>query len=198
LLVRHGQTDWNALGLAQGHTNTELNAVGRKQARAIAKALEPIKIDRIRCSDLTRCVQTAESIAAERNLEIETYQELRERAFGDREGKAYQETLQLIKQDAEKHGADPLSHRFAGGESGEDLYQRVADFLKRIADPQGTTLIVGHGGAGACVLAHLLGGGLTTVRAFALHNARVTTLRHLDGPHWRLVGYNEREPEPLV
>ena len=52
LLVRHGETDWNAEGRLQGHTDTPLNDYGRRQARALADGLAAERLDAIYASDL--------------------------------------------------------------------------------------------------------------------------------------------------
>jgi probable phosphoglycerate mutase len=59
LLIRHGETAWNADARIQGHTDIELNARGHAQAQALAGALADAELDAIYCSDLTRARQTA-------------------------------------------------------------------------------------------------------------------------------------------
>lgn len=61
-LVRHGQTNWNVLGIYQGHTDIELNDVGIKQAVEIKKKLSNIKFDFVFSSPLKRAYKTAQII----------------------------------------------------------------------------------------------------------------------------------------
>ena len=63
VLVRHGQTAWNAEGRLQGQKDVDLNGCGLQQARSIAQVLQRIPIAQIYCSDLKRCVDTAREIA---------------------------------------------------------------------------------------------------------------------------------------
>ncbi|KAF3653487.1 putative phosphoglycerate mutase GpmB [Capsicum annuum] len=64
IVIRHGETEWNADGRIQGHLDIELNDVGRQQAMAVAARLskEP-RISVIYSSDLKRAHETAEIIA---------------------------------------------------------------------------------------------------------------------------------------
>ena len=87
-LVRHGQTDWNAAGRIQGHTPTELNAVGRAQSLGLGKLLAKHAFAAVWSSDLPRAVQTAELIGEGPgwSLPVEKTEALRERSFGKYEG----------------------------------------------------------------------------------------------------------------
>ena len=59
ILIRHGETAWNAERRLQGHLDVALNATGLQQAQALAAALKSEKLDVIVCSDLQRAQQTA-------------------------------------------------------------------------------------------------------------------------------------------
>lgn len=90
LLVRHGETDWNAQRRVQGSTDIPLNDTGRAQALASAAALaDRFRGDRpfIASSDLSRASETAEIIAAALGADApRIYPQLRERAYGVAEG----------------------------------------------------------------------------------------------------------------
>ena len=59
LLVRHGETDWNASGRLQGHTDRPLNEYGRRQAAELAERLDTDDVAAIYASDLARARETA-------------------------------------------------------------------------------------------------------------------------------------------
>src|SRR5256885_12101092 len=63
LLVRHGESVWNAEGRWQGAANPPLSDAGREQARALAEAVRDAGIDGIVASDLDRAHETAQIVA---------------------------------------------------------------------------------------------------------------------------------------
>ena len=75
-------TEWNEIGLIQGHSDSPLTAQGITQAKELAKKLKNVKFDLIFSSDLLRAKRTAEIIALEHKLFVQTSKLLRERDFG--------------------------------------------------------------------------------------------------------------------
>ena len=65
-LARHGQTDGNLKGIAQGWTDTPLNDTGLQQAKSLADSLRGVELDAIYSSTLSRSRTTAETVAAGR------------------------------------------------------------------------------------------------------------------------------------
>ncbi len=138
LLARHGETDWNRELRVQGHSDTPLNEVGREQARALAEALAREPVHAIYASDLSRARETAEIVAASRDLEVCCDPDLRERNFGSWEGMTRQE----------------IDHRFGAssthdGETPDEVRERILAAMNRIAarHPREEVLVVSHGGA---------------------------------------------------
>lgn len=86
LLVRHGETDWNAAGRIQGHSDTPLNAAGRLQARRAAQRLAREPIRALYSSDLARAFETATIIGVPLGLTVVVSPQLRERRYGEWEG----------------------------------------------------------------------------------------------------------------
>ncbi len=86
LLIRHGETAWNVERRLQGHVDIALNDTGVRQAQALAAALSVEHLDAIVCSDLQRAIQTAQHIAAPRNIACQINPSWRERHFGGFEG----------------------------------------------------------------------------------------------------------------
>jgi broad specificity phosphatase PhoE len=158
LLVRHGQTAWNAEGRLQGHTDIELDATGRDQARALASTLGDAGVTRVWSSDLLRARQTAALVAAE--LEIggpEVDAELRERSFGVFEGLT-RDACAAQHPDAWRDWLAQTGHP-PGGEPRDAAIARMQRALSRVvADAgDGTSLVVSHGGVMRLWLMALLG-----------------------------------------
>jgi broad specificity phosphatase PhoE len=92
LLVRHGETDWNAEGRWQGHADIPLNDRGRSQAEQLAvQLLDDGEVDIVYTSDLARARETAEILARGLGVEIVLDRDLREIDVGSREGRTWVE-----------------------------------------------------------------------------------------------------------
>jgi len=161
LLVRHGETDWNRDGRWQGHSDTQLNELGREQAARVADDLD--EVDVVYASDLARARETAEIVAERLGLDVHVDERLRERGFGAWEGKT--------RAEIEAEFADAHARWLAGegpgaddAEAFETFGARVNDFLQDVLrrHPDETVLIVSHGGAIRVI--HALAQGLDYVR----------------------------------
>lgn len=87
LLVRHGETDWNAERRWQGHADVPLNERGREQARALAEEIASNgRVDAIYASDLSRARDTAEIVGGRIGVPVVVDRNLREIDVGSREG----------------------------------------------------------------------------------------------------------------
>jgi len=150
-LVRHGRTDWNDKKLVQGHTDIPLNLEGQTSARALAAELKSIKFDRIYASDLLRAKETAEIIALEHQLVVETTKALRERNFGNIEGKSHSVFPEMDKLLDSLDYKTRYSYKFDTNmemENDEEIMNRFVPFLREIAvaNPGKTVLVATHGG----------------------------------------------------
>jgi probable phosphoglycerate mutase len=133
LLVRHGETDWNAEGRLQGHTDRPLNDFGRRQAKELAERLAGEGADAIYASDLVRARDTAEIIGARLGLPVVIDADLREKNWGSWEGLT----------------GDERVHVEFVGESTEEHRKRVLRAVHRIAErhPGRRVVVVTHGGS---------------------------------------------------
>ena len=92
LAIRHGETAWNVDTRIQGHLDIPLNATGLQQARWLAQALAGRDaLDAIYASDLSRAHLTAQTIANTVGLSVTAHPGLRERSFGDFQGRTFAE-----------------------------------------------------------------------------------------------------------
>ena len=144
-----------------GQSDSPLTEDGLEQAKTTARELKDINFDAIFSSDLHRTQKTAEIIKLERQLEIQTSKELRERTYGNWEGKIgeefrenFQHLFDKIKQLTEK---EQKEFKFADDiESDDQVISRFVTRLREIAVayPNKTVLVVTHGGCIRTFLMH--------------------------------------------
>lgn len=147
-LVRHGQTTWNALGLAQGQRDEAvLTRRGIRQAWVVAGHLCDQPIRTLYASDLHRALQTAAPLASVLGLPVIRDARLRERCLGTVEGGLLAGISAADAGLRKGRVADPDA-RPPGGESLRDLYRRVAAFAADITRSPlpGDVAVIAHGG----------------------------------------------------
>lgn len=144
LLLRHGQSEWNAQGLWQGQADPPLSDLGRQQAQHAAGALDGDGHEfRVAfASDLQRAAVTAEIIAAQLGLEVRAEPALRERHVGSWQG--------LTRDEIEQRWPGWLDERRRPGDFEADemvlARTRAAIDAMHSAGSGGTVLAVCHGG----------------------------------------------------
>jgi len=164
-LVRHGESTWNTLGLAQGHNDqARLTPHGIRQAWRVVGQLCDRPIRALYASDLHRAMETAAPLASVLGLPVQRDARLRERCLGVLEGTATAAVPAALTGLAADRVADPDA-RPPGGESLRDFYQRVAGFAADVttAGPgAGEIAVVAHGGTLRMLTAYL--GGIEVER----------------------------------
>src|SRR6476620_8205705 len=124
VLIRHGETAWNAERRLQGHIDVALNAEGLRQAEALARVLAGEHFDAIIASDLQRAHQTAHALATRLGMPVLTDPALRERCFGGFEGLLYAEIEQRFPREfAAWQARDVESVMPPGARVGESFHQ---------------------------------------------------------------------------
>jgi broad specificity phosphatase PhoE len=140
LLVRHGESTWNADGRWQGQADPPLSRLGEQQAAEAATRVD--SVDAVWASDLVRARRTAEIVAGGQRIEVRLDPRLRERDAGDWQGHT--------RAEIEEHWPGYLEsgRRPAGYESDDALLARVLAAIDEIgaAHRGGSVLIVVHGG----------------------------------------------------
>lgn len=158
-MVRHGESEGNALRLAQGRSAHPLTPRGRAQAGAVAALARGLRWrpGRVVTSPLPRCTETAgilaEALAAPAPLEDVAFTEIDC-------GRATGVPFETLRRDHPEAFARPVAEwggfEAFGGESPEALFARVARGLDAL--PRGeAVLLVTHGAVFKAVLAHLVG-----------------------------------------
>jgi broad specificity phosphatase PhoE len=141
LVVRHGQSEWNAIGRWQGHADPALSELGRRQAAVAAGSIGAV--DGIISSDLLRAAETAAIIAQQLGVgPVMIDERLRERDVGEWTG------LTRTEIDKRWPGWIDDSRRPDGFEGIDSVLMRVLNAFTAIRDqsPGGSLLVVTHGG----------------------------------------------------
>ena len=142
LIVRHGQSEWNALGRWQGQADPPLTDVGENQAKKATKKLG--LFDSIVSSPLQRAKNTASIISEITGVgPVTTEVGLIERDAGPWQG------LTRIEIEKGWPGFLDSGHRPEGYESNPDLLLRIFEVLKKISKSSKNSdsiLIVSHAG----------------------------------------------------
>lgn len=157
-IVRHGETVWNIEGKLQGQKDSALTEKGIEQAREVAMRFKNVHFDAIFSSDLLRAKRTAEIIALDRKIAVETRELIRERNFGNYEGRLYQELDEKISLMKDLNTKQRFSFKIHPEvESDEEIANRFVTFLREaaVAYEGKTILIVSHGGTMRALLIKL-------------------------------------------
>lgn len=141
-VVRHGETVENKNHIIQGQSPGTLTAKGINQAKKLAKDLMNDNFDIVYCSDLKRCVDTADEIMTyHQKTPIVYTSKIREINLPGCEGNPW---------NTEKwdHPDDRLNRRVVGGESFADMWIRIEAFTNEVLlkHPNQNVLVVAHGG----------------------------------------------------
>ena len=162
LLVRHGETDWNAEGKLQGHTDRPLNDYGRRQAQLLGDRLAAEQFDAVYASDLCRARETAEILGEKLGLAVDIDPDLREKNWGSWEGLTSDERLHVAYE----------------GETTEAHRERTLRAVERIVErhPGGRVVVVTHGGS-----LRRLQAAVSGVAAPVIDNCAVWAVAHEDG-----------------
>ena len=186
-LVRHGQTAYNLEGRAQGQSESPLNDTGAEQARAAAERLRDEEFAVCLTSDLRRVLDTAKPILAGRDIRAIKSECLREKDFGDMEGKTFAEVERESPELFRRLFADDPDFTPPGGESDRRLIERVSDEVDALIAsgdvPDGANiLVVAHGGTIRALITHLIGLPPETLWRFLISNGSLSTVTaHDDG-----------------
>lgn len=152
VLVRHGESEWNAQGLWAGLTDVALNEKGKKEAEISANALRNIKFEIAFVSALKRAKETFNIIKDILNLsDIPLFENesLNERNYGDFTGKNKWQIKQDLGEEEFQKIRRNWNYPIPNGETLKDVYDRVTAYYQQSVLPQlqngKNVIIVAHG-----------------------------------------------------
>lgn len=162
VLVRHGQSEWNALGLWTGQEDVPLTEQGRQEARQAAEHLRDIPLHKAHVSNLGRARQTLHEIKQALNhAELETIEDaaITERHYGDYQTKNKWEIKDRIGDEEFTKLRRNWDHPVPNGETLKDVHGRVLPYYEQhILDDlkSGKNIIVAaHGNSLRALMKHL-------------------------------------------
>jgi glucosyl-3-phosphoglycerate phosphatase len=151
ILVRHGESTWNAEERLQGQLDPPLSDRGREQSRALAGMLDGLPGERIVCSDLGRARQTAELMGLEPGRFDPRWREI---DVGEWGGKT---AAEIDAQGSELTNWRGGPRTAPDGEQWDAFAQRVSGALDELIAAGGQWTVVCHGGCIRAAVAHVTG-----------------------------------------
>ena len=189
LLARHGESEANTLRVISNRNFPHaLTARGMVQAAALAQKLQDLKITKVYASPILRAMQTAEIISNHLGLDVSIEDALREPDCGELEGRSDAAAWTLhaqVRQDwfvTHQWDAHPL-----GGESYNDVVDRLAVLLENRSSTDGCAVCVTHGLLIQILLHHFVGVEGTTALAACLPDYAQVIAIEPEGRQWKFV-----------
>lgn len=200
VMVRHGETEFNAQARLQGQMDVPLSPVGMRQAREVAPVIAAMGPHVIVSSPLVRARVTAETIAEQVGIDVTFDDRLKEVDVGGWAGARIAD----MREDPEYNRLMGSGEDFrrAGGETTDEVARRIAAAIEEVATAHAgkVVLVVAHGFALRAGVVRLLGGGYAEFLRFAgLGNCAWTVMDRVDDEEaarsgmsgqWRLRTYN--------
>ena len=159
ILVRHGQTGWNKEARFRGRVDIELDEMGVRQAEATAERLAGCEATAVFSSPLKRAMMTAEPVARRLGLEVAPLEGINDMDFGSWEGRSVDEVRKRDEELFDQWRRSPDVIRIPGGETLDEVRQRVAAALDELSGryENDTVVLVTHRVVCKVLLCYLLG-----------------------------------------
>lgn len=192
-VIRHGQTAENALRIMQGQSNTQLDALGRKQAACAAERLKNTTFDLLICSDLDRTRDTAAVLLQKTSAkEIIYTPALREWNLGELEGRPVSEAREKYPEVFCGHELSGHDIRIRNGESRKEVFDRVTGFLEETAEKHAgkKILLVTHAGPLRSMFRYIGGAALLHAYFPRVDNVSYNRFQKIGG-FWQMICWND-------
>ena len=185
IVIRHGETAWNAQSRIQGHLDSPLNEEGLAQAVLVAERLAHEPFSSLYSSDLGRALQTAQPIADRSGHEIVREPRMRERHLGIFQGLTGAQCEAQYPQEYSKFKQRDPDYPVPGGESVRQLFERVGSIFTELASRHAgeRVVVVTHGGVLDALHRFAAGIPLERPRDFPIFNASLNFIC-CEQQHW--------------
>lgn len=195
LLVRHGETVWNADAVYRGRSEIPLSETGKRQAQLTGRSLAAEGLTSLLSSPLVRARETAEAIAEATGVAVRIDHDLIDLDCGEWEGLTDAQVKERYPDLRRAWLATPHLVRLPGGETLDEVAARVGAVVDRVLSAPGTVALVSHRVVHKVAICALLGldnshfwdvqldvAGITE---FACSSTRRVLVRHNDRSHLR-------------
>jgi broad specificity phosphatase PhoE len=198
ILVRHGETEWNAQEIFRGRRDVALNEMGVKQAKQLGGYLKDLQIEAIYSSPLQRALDTAKPIAGPHGLDVLIAPGLTDINYGTWEGLTHQDVQSRYGGLYERWRREPHLVKIPDGETLGAVRERAGKVVAMaLSQHPGTVVLVSHRVVNKVLICSLLGlddahfwnirqdlGGITI---FAHEDGRFILIKHNDTSYFRPV-----------
>jgi len=182
-LIRHGQTDYNKMGIVQGSgVDTDLNDKGLAQARLFFEKYKSVPFDKVYTSKLKRAIQSVDGFI-KMGVPHESFEGLNEISWGNKEGiKVSQDDKDYYAQVMSSWANGNVELQVQGGESPLEVLERQIPVMNYILSryDEENVLICMHGRAIRILLCYLLGRELSQMDTFEHTNLGLYQLIYQD------------------
>ncbi|CUX97334.1 2,3-diphosphoglycerate-dependent phosphoglycerate mutase GpmB [Candidatus Hoaglandella endobia] len=189
-LVRHGETEWNALHRIQGQSDSALTAKGERQAQQVAERAKSLGINHVISSDLGRTRHTAKIIAARCGCKMKIDARLRELDMGILENRDISTLSKEEEEWRQQLVNGKKDSRIPGGESMIEMAARMYAALTSclVLPKDSTPLLVSHSMALSCLISTVLGLPAFAERRLRLRNCSISRICYQKSP-WLAPGW---------
>ncbi|MFT8313087.1 MAG: histidine phosphatase family protein [Clostridium sp.] len=198
MLIRHGETEWNALGKFQGSRDIDLSNEGIKQAEFLKKRLKK-NFDYIYSSPLKRALKTAKIISEDTDLNPIICPELREIDFGEWEGLTTKDIRNNYPELFKKWLMDDTTGPLCGGDhSLKEASIRATDAVLKIVteNKDKNIAVVAHGGIIKAALIGIFNWNMSMYHRIRLGNTSISKLYFDDNMFPLILGLNDTSHLP--
>jgi probable phosphoglycerate mutase len=173
IIIRHAESEWNPVGRYQGLLDPDLTERGRRQAELLGKELKGHSLEVLYTSPLRRTYETARIVGDHLGLRPVLEERIREIDHGKWSGLLVEEVKERFPEEFETWIREPHKAKFEGGESLQEVFLRVKEFLRDVSEKhRGQTVgIVSHTVPIRCMLCALLEVDLSKFWVFGCDNA---------------------------
>lgn len=159
IIIRHCEAIGNSERVFNGHFDSDISEIGKRQALCLAERMKDESIDKLYSSPLIRAVKTAEAITKYHDLEVQINPSFKEINAGKWEGVKLDEISTSYSDLFSVWRYEPWNFKSSGGETMRDVFKRVNSGIDEVLreDMGKTICVVSHGAAIRCLMCRFKG-----------------------------------------